>query len=241
MKIDRNLILNKLTESLEALNYVNALWLEGADSLDTVDEFSDIDVWVDVEDGKELEVIKVFRSALMEIGELDFDYEKDHGHPKIRQHFFHIIDTSKFLIVDLCVQANSRVFWFTEGKEGEKVKVLFDKKNVINFKPLDQKKFEKEVIDRKKYLEGEFRIMKVDVEKELERNDYLGALNFYLSLASIFTELQRIEHIPTKHEFGLKHASRDLPRATRDMICLIYTFSVIDDLRRNIDLMSQNI
>jgi hypothetical protein len=241
MKIDRILILDKLAEALEPINFVNALWLEGADSLGTVDEYSDIDVWVDADDGKESEAIEVIRNVLRGLGELDFDYEKEHGHPKIRQHFFHIKDTSKYLIVDLCIQANSRIFWFTEGMDGEKVKVLFDKKNVINFKPLNKKKFIKENMDRRNYLLGEFKIMKVDVEKELERGDYLGALNFYLSLASIFTELQRLEHTPTKHEFGLKHASRDLPETTRNTVNRVYTFTSVDDLKQNIDLMLQNV
>ncbi|MDD3678684.1 MAG: hypothetical protein PHT36_00290 [Patescibacteria group bacterium] len=241
MKISRDLLIKQLSKALKSVNYVNALWLEGADSLGTVDEFSDIDVWIDVEDGKEEAAVDKIRQVLSTLGEIDFDYEKNHDHPKIRQYFFHLEGSSKFLIIDLCVQSNSRVFWFTKDKDGEKVKILFDKKNVINFKPLNKKEFIKEITERKEYLMGEFKIMQVDVEKELERNDYLGALNFYLSLANIFTELLRIEHSPTKHEFGLKHVSRDFPKDATKLLSKIYSFSSIDDLKRNVNLMSKNI
>jgi hypothetical protein len=241
MNIDRNLILQYLTTHLQPLEYINALWLEGADGLRTVDEFSDIDIWVDVADGKEEQTISDIRSILSRLGVLDFDFEKQHGHPKIRQHFFHIKNTPKFLIIDLCVQSASREFWFTDGMDGEKVKIIFDKKSVVTFKPSDRDKFNKEISKRKKYLLNDFKIMKIDVEKELERGDYLGALNFYISLARIFTEIQRLEYSPTKHDFGLKHASRDLPLGIAEIIRTVYKFSTIDDLKNNIAIMITNL
>lgn len=141
------------------------------------------------------------------------------------------------MIIDLCVQSNSRVFWFTEGKEGEKVKILFDKKNVIAFKPMDYKKFKKELDDRKDYLFGEYHIMKIETEKELERNDYLGALNFYINLTNTFIELVRTKHSPTKTEFGLKHISRDLPKSELVKIEKIFQHRSTADLRENLSLM----
>ncbi|MEI6850670.1 MAG: hypothetical protein WCK26_01755 [Candidatus Saccharibacteria bacterium] len=237
MKIDRTIVIQKLKERLESIKDVNALWLEGADSLDTVDEFSDIDIWVDVNDGKENETIEVIKGTLSELGELDFYHETEHPHPKIRQFFFHIEGTSKFLIIDLCIQSNSREFWFTEGMNGEKSKTIFDKKNVITIKPIDETKFNQELSDRRSYLLKEYQIKKVDTEKEIARNDYLGALNFYISLNSIFTELMRIKYCPTKHEFGLKHAKRDFPKDIRPSIESIYQFKSIDDIKANIKIM----
>jgi len=241
VNIDRNFILRKITETLQPTNYVNALWLEGADSLGTVDQYSDIDLWVDVNDGNEQQAIATIKNCLKEMAELDFEHEAEHPHPKIRQLFFHIKGTSKFIIIDLCIQSNSRVFWFTEDKEGEKVRILFDKKNVIAFKPMDKIEMGKELTKRKEYLLGEFQIKKVDTEKEIERDDYLGALNFYISLAEVFTELVRIKYNPNKHEFGLKHANRDLSVKARLTVEKIYQFRSIRDLRQHIILMDETI
>ena len=241
MQLDRELVIGKIAKSLESVDYVNALWLEGADSLCAVDNYSDIDIWIDVKDGKENEVVDLIREILTSIGKLDFDFEKEHTHPKIRQHLFHIKDTPKFLLIDVCVQSNSRVFWFTNGMEGEKVNILFDKKNVINFREMDNKAFEKDLSERKEYLTKQFILMRTDTEKEINRNDYLGALNFYLELAITFTELLRIKYAPTKHEFGLKHSSKDLPDNLVDLLKQVYSFKSIKDLEQNIDLMSKNI
>jgi len=241
MSIDRKLILNILSELLQSVVYVNALWLEGADSLNKVDEFSDIDLWIDVNDGFEDKSIKFVRQELLKIGPLDFEFETKHPHPKIRQIFFHLKDTPKYMIIDMCLQSHSRDFWFTKEMEGEEAVVLFDKKNVIRFLPLNKAEFNKKLEQRKEYLLKKYQIMKIDVEKELERNDYLGALNFYLPLTRVFIDLLRIEHSPTKHEFGLKHSKRDFPENVQKILINVLSFNTVSDLKENLKLMDLNI
>ena len=48
--INRKQIVEKLKERLELLNFIYALWLEGADASGMVDEYSDVDFWVNFED-----------------------------------------------------------------------------------------------------------------------------------------------------------------------------------------------
>ena len=96
---------------------IYAAWLEGADALDRVDVYSDIDLWLDAADDHEEEVISVARSALETLGEIALEHHSDHPHPKIRQVFFRLEETSKYLILDLCVQSHSRNLPFTEGGE----------------------------------------------------------------------------------------------------------------------------
>jgi hypothetical protein len=43
-KVSKSEIISKLKERLEPLDYVYALWLEGADANGTADEYSDIDL-----------------------------------------------------------------------------------------------------------------------------------------------------------------------------------------------------
>ena len=135
---------------------------------------------MDVSDGYEQHVIETIKDCLNGMGGLDFEHETKHPHPKIRQIFFHLKNTSKYLIIDLCVQSHSQGFWFTKEMEGEKAVVLFDKKNVIRLLPLNKAEFNKKLEQRKDLLK-KYQIMKIDVEKKVERNDYLGALNFLLT------------------------------------------------------------
>lgn len=214
MTITRQQIIDALDNELKNNSFVFAFWLEGADALNTVDEFSDIDVWLDVQDGHEGMVIEQVQSVLSQIAPLDFEHEVEHPHPKIRQKFFHLKDTSEFLIIDVCVQSHSREFWFTNESKDEEVKIIFDKKNVIEFRNLDKTEFQSHQKKRTNELKKTFLFFEAWVKKGVNRNNFLEALSYYHSfILEPLVELLRIRYEPTKREFGLKHIERDLPKA----------------------------
>ena len=97
--LGRNTIIDKLHEKLEPLPYVYALWLEGADANGTVDEYSDIDFWLDFEYDYEEQSIAAVENALSEIAGIDYKYVMRHGHPKIRQRIYHLAGTSEYLYI----------------------------------------------------------------------------------------------------------------------------------------------
>ncbi|NLM61924.1 MAG: hypothetical protein GX193_07595, partial [Clostridiales bacterium] len=70
-----------MKERLEPLHFVYAMWLEGADAVCAVDEYSDIDIWVDFEDAYEEEAYQAVESALSEISAIDYKYVVKHSHP----------------------------------------------------------------------------------------------------------------------------------------------------------------
>lgn len=60
-------IMLRLKTVLEPLDYIYALWLEGADANGTTDEYSDMDIYVDVEDSMEGQAWEKIEKALMQI------------------------------------------------------------------------------------------------------------------------------------------------------------------------------
>jgi predicted nucleotidyltransferase len=72
--LNRNVIISKLHEPLEPLPYIYALWLEGADAIGTVDEYCDIDFWVDFEDEYEEQAYAAVENALSSLAEIDYKY-----------------------------------------------------------------------------------------------------------------------------------------------------------------------
>jgi hypothetical protein len=212
MNVTREKIIQSLQGSLEDQVAVHALWLEGADASETVDQFSDIDVWIDVEDGQEQTVLDDIKRVLVQLSELDLEFEEEHPHPKIRQKFFHLKGTSKFLIIDVCIQSHSRVFWYTKGFEGEKVKILFDKTGVIQYKDMDQENFKSELRNRVGDLTKEFSLFQIWIEKNVARKNFLEALLYYhRRILEPLVELLRVKHSPTKRDYYLKHVTQDLP------------------------------
>jgi predicted nucleotidyltransferase len=135
--MDRETIIAKLKEKLEHLSYVYAMWLEGADACGLVDEFSDLDVWIDVEDEFEHQAFEAAEEALSEIGKIDYNYVMHHGHPKLRQRIYHLKGSSDFLMIDFCMQLHSRnraEYIYIKDNPVESAKVIFDKDQIIRFK-----------------------------------------------------------------------------------------------------------
>jgi len=72
--IDANKLISKLREKLKPLPYIYAFWLEGSYANDTADEYSDIDFWIDAEDGYEEQAYEAVENTLAELGKIDYKY-----------------------------------------------------------------------------------------------------------------------------------------------------------------------
>ena len=231
MSRDRKQIIALLKEEFEKDDSVYALWLEGADALNAVDKYSDLDVWIDVKDGFEEKVMEKIEKTLSKIALVDFSFEKQHPHPKIRQKFFHLKGSSEFFIIDVCLQSHSRKFWYSKENQGEKVKILFDNAKIIKFRKLNKKKFRKEMLERAKALEKTFLFFQCWVKKEVFRNRFLDALKYYHSLVlEPLVEILRIRFEPTKRDFHLKQVSKDLPKGIVKRVEKLYKVGDIKEI-----------
>lgn len=229
----RNTIINYISSDLEKNPSVNALWLEGADAHSRVDEYSDIDLWMDVTDGKESEILYRLEIILSNIGVIDFSYEQPHPHKKIRQKFFHLQNTSEYLVIDVCVQSHSRIFRYTKEYKDEKVKILFDKTNVVMFKTIDKEKFDKRIADEIDDLKKTFVFFQVRLKKSLQRNLFLESVWMYHEkVLKPLVKLLRLRFESTKHEHYLKDASADIPQKYLSILEDVYKITSIVDIKQ---------
>lgn len=234
-KISREIIISRFKQNLLNDSSVYAFWLEGADAINKVDQYSDIDIWLDVKDGQENVVFSKIKKILSEISVVDFELEVMHPHPKIRQKFFHLKGTSEFLIIDICLQSHSRVFWYTKEHTGEKVKIIFDKSRVIKFYKFNKNKFSRELVARVKYLQKIYPFYQIWIKKELKRKNLLGALNYYyLKVLQPLVELCRIKYQPTKKDYYLKDIKKDLPNNIVIKLENLYKIKSLSDIEKNV-------
>jgi len=231
--IARQEIINRLKSELKQNQFVFAFWLEGADAHKRVDKYSDIDIWLDVKDDKEDEVFKLIEIILTKLGKIDFAHEKDHPHPKIRQKFFHLEKTSEFLIIDVCIQKHSRIFYYTKEYKDEKAKVIFDKTDgIITFKKLDKQKFMKENQERLKELEKTFIFFQAWINKEINRKKFLEAFyNYQEKTLKPLVEILRLKFEPTKKDFYINGIYSDLPKRYLTKLENLYKINSLEDLK----------
>jgi hypothetical protein len=227
---DRTHIISALHRALEPLDFVLALWLEGADATGTVDEWSDIDVWLGVRDGAEASAFEAIDAALGEVGALDLNLEMQLTNAPFRQRAYHLRDTPDYLFIDVCVQPHSRDFAFVRGHDTEKPLVLFDKANVIRYRDVPSEESERDIAERLVRIDSWF-AQRARITPRLRRGHFLEALAYYRRFVlDPLVELLRLQHAPHKPDFGLKHIEHDLPPDVVRQLESLHRVSSCDDI-----------
>ncbi len=209
MNITRHDIISILHEHLVPNTKILAMWLEGADATNTVDEYSDIDLCCSVEAGAITEVIEHARKTLENLGSLDLIETLDTGEDY--QHtVFHLAGTSDYLLVDfnLFVGRGSN---FIEADEIEKPLILFDRGSVIRYLGQEEylvtKKNSQRIQELKNTIAQSSRI-----EKYVKRGLFLEAYGYYQRwLLAPLIEILRIRYTPLHPDYYIVHISRHLP------------------------------
>jgi len=112
---------------------VHAMWLEGSYATGKQHEGSDIDVWLDVDDGTFDECIDDFRDKLARITKIESETTRGiySNEPKLIKQTFMLEGFSEGQDIELDLQEHSRKFTFSQKHNA--VKVLFDKDNTIQW------------------------------------------------------------------------------------------------------------
>lgn len=234
MKLDRDYIIEYIKEYASSKDYVYAMWLEGADGLNLVDEYSDLDFWFDVEDSKRDIFIYDLVNHLSLIGKIDS--RMDQSTKDIYQSNIHLENTSEYLTIDLAAQNDSRDredTCFTNGSITEVPLVIFDKKNIITYhEPYEIDKDElKTVFEQKKN-----RILQYSrVTKYIKRDQYLECfMEYEKQILKPIVTIARLIYTPDIYDYELCHISRHLPKNIVEEITQLYKVSSFDDIDRNI-------
>lgn len=200
---------------LEPLDYIYALWLEGADANGTTDEYSDMDIYVDVEDSMEEQAWEKIEMALIQIAEIDYRYVCHHGHPKLRQNVYHLKGTSEYLMIDFNMQMHSRnkdEFIYKIGDQIEAAKITFDKADVITYRaynPEEDASFFKGSIEESKYRYSQH----CRVKKYILRGQMPEAYIYYNRyVIEPLVTLLRIKYTPAHVDYYMIHITHHLPQ-----------------------------
>ena len=231
--ISRQEIINKYKSTLEPLEYVYAMWLEGSDANGQLDEYSDIDINIDVADEYEAEVFKLIESLF----EYDSIYDTS-GNSKQKQRIYHIKETSEYLMIDFNLQphsCNSENSTFVYNDEIDVNLTLFDKANVIKYVELNPKWYAKE--HQYWFKESKYRFSQLcRVRKYTLRNEYPEAFIYYNKyVVEPIVMLLRIKYTPAKVNYHMIHISRHIPKNELQKLNRLLQVSNVDDIANNLD------
>ena len=203
---NREKITELLKEHLQARDDVYAFWVEGSAPQGYADEFSDIDLWLSVDDDKIFMVYDDIEQILSEIAPIDFRYVvKNKG--ELGQNVYHLEGMSEFLTVDVNTQGVSRDVYLVKGIDD--AEVIFDKQNIVKFKEREPANVDIEA--KRKKLQGFYEQMRPSVLKNVRRGKSLEVLYYYHLILRYATKFLRLKHgWHEKTDFDLKHIYRDI-------------------------------
>ena len=237
MTINRARIIKAIENGLKDNPAVFAFWLEGADSTDMVDRYSDIDIWLDVEDGEEQEIFEEVERVLSGLAPIDFSYEPENHHPKIRQKSVHLKGTSEYLMIDVCIQSHSRDFQFIRGI-GDDPLVIFNRGGV-RFRDAGEAELHQILVERVHHIKNVFS-QQMRVLSKVERGEFLEAWMYYSKWTlQPLAELLRIRYAPHKYDHYFKHVQRDLPGEVVSQLEDLAGIKSLEDIRQGVNRASE--
>lgn len=203
----REAILSQLQGALEPLDYVHALWLEGADALDELDEYSDIDLNVDVEDSRADEVFQLVESLFP----MDQIWDTGRSDEFINR-VYHVAGTSDYLMIDFNLHLHSaggEGCTFYAGDRIDAAKVLFDKTGVVIVHDSPQPvEFNPERVRQIHF----FFSQACRVRKYILRAQFPEAFIYYNKyIIDPLVKLIRMKYTPAKTYYYMVHISRHIP------------------------------
>jgi hypothetical protein len=212
-RLTREIVIRALVEALRSLDYVHAFFEGGAAAFNRVDEWSDIDVYVVVDDDKVAVTFGAVEGALRSLSGIKQKYDVPQtGWPGVSQAFYRLEDTSEYLVIDLAVLKLSSPEKFLEPEIHGEAVFYFNKSSKVKPPPLNRKALAKKLRERLERLKARFDMFNIFVQKEINRDNGLEAIDLYhaITLASL-VEALRIQHNPLHHDFRTRYIHHELP------------------------------
>jgi hypothetical protein len=221
----RKEIVNALASNLESNPRVVAAFLAGADTNNSIDEYSDIDFDIVVSDTEDVdEVEKIVKETLEKFSPIKTELRFSSGDNTTIIHQFENI--SKFLHVDILYMTKA------DGINKSGVNILFDKQDAIKDIETSKDEIAEKIKNGVEMIEKYRELRETYVERELNRDHFLEAEDKYRFLIlKKLVEALRLQYCPEKSGHDMKHIYADLPENIVLELENLSRVSSIDELK----------
>jgi len=232
--LSREEIVRELVKALEQLDYVYACWESGAAAFNRVDEWSDIDLNVVVEDERVAETFSAAEAALKSVSPIAQKLEVPQlPWPGVSQAFYKLRNASDYFLIDFAVfKLNSPDKLLEPEIHGNAV-FHFNKSGKVKIPHVDRCELRSKLRKRLERLKTRFELFNVFVQKEIHRGNFLEAIDLYHNLTlAMLVEALRIKDNPLHCEFRMHYVHSELASEVIERLSLLYFVKDQRDLQR---------
>ncbi|MEF3306773.1 hypothetical protein [Paenibacillus sp. GYB003] len=235
MPITRETILKEIVSGLGGEEYILAIWLEGADGTNSLDEYSDIDLVCCAKEGCVDEAIARLDECMSVLGRVDIAYEQPGRPSNNRYKVYRLEDTPDCPFIDATVQSESvPVPFIAEDKTVVPV-VLLDKAAIVKYRTMDRASLRSQLHARLLQAQGLYS-QRSRAVKYTKRGLFLESLIYYQKyVLNPLVDVLRIIHTPLQADCFLVHASRDFPAEVVTALEHLYGVKTVQDIAERMD------
>jgi len=200
-------------KTLAQFDYVHAFWEGGAVAWNRVDEWSDIDAYLLVEDDKVAQTYDAVEKVLTGLSPIRQKYVvSKNSWPGVSQAFYRLERASEYLDLDLAVLTSSSPKFLEPEIHGKSV-FYFNKTRIDQTPPVDLKSFEKKRSEDIEAMKERVMMFSNLIEKEIKREHSLEALEYYrtITIPSLVQAL-RAKYSPMHYDFRMRYIHYELPK-----------------------------
>ena len=230
----RDALIKTLIEALKPLDYVHAFYESGAIAFNRLDEWSDIDLYLVVDDEKVNDAFVAVETALRSVSPIKQKFSIPQlPWPGVSQAFYKLEQASEYLLIDLAVIKLTGPEKFLAPEIHGKAIFYFNKSDRVKAPSVGKEELSKTLQQRLSRLRDRFAMFNIFVQKEMNRGNYLEALVLYhsLTLGSVIDAL-RIKYSPFHHDFKTRYMQYELPKHVVERIEGLYFVKDGKDLRK---------
>lgn len=232
-RLTRDKIIRVLIEALKPLDYTHALWEGGAVAFNRIDEWSDIDLYLLVDDDKVEKAFLAVEDALKSLSPIKQKYDVPQTPwPGVSQAFYRLEKTSEYLLIDLAVLKLSSTERFLEPEIHGYAVFHFNKDDKVKLPRLDKDAFVKKLHARMDRLKARFDMFNNFVQKEINRSNTIEALDLYYAITlATLVEALRMKHNPIHYDFKTRYIYHELPSKVVHKLQELYFVKDEEDLQ----------
>lgn len=229
----RDALIKTLVEALQPLDYVYAFYESGAIAFNRLDEWSDLDLYLVVDDGKADDAFVAVETALKSLSPIRQKFGIPQlPWPGVSQAFYKLERASEYLLIDLAIIALSGPEKFLAPEIHGRAVFYFNKSDRVKVPSVDKEELAKTLQQRLARLKDRFAMFNIFVQKEINRGNYLEALVLYhgMTLGSV-VDVLRIKYSPFHHDFKTRYVQYELPKPIVKKLEQLYFVKDGKDLR----------
>jgi len=241
MELRREKIVRALNDALAPLDYAKAFYEGGAVAFNRIDEWSDLDFYVVVDDDKVNDTFAIIEKALESISRISQKCERQNPEwPDMSQAFYRLEGTSEYLLIDLVVIKLSSPEKFLQPEIHGNVLFHFNKSNMVKALPFDKAHLVTKIQRGLERLRARYSMFNKFVQKEINRGNKLEAIDLYHNLTlAMLVDVLRLKNNPFHWDFRMHYIHYELPQEVVKRLEHLYFVRDDVDLKSKYDEATQ--